>query len=582
MERLDTPGPRTGRSLLRRAIIRNWQILLPGSVLIILFQAAAAAIPLFIGKTIDEAIMTGSISGIAMWIGFLGLAFIVLTASYQAGARLLMLALSREAHHLRVELSHRILSPSAGTTDRKSGELLSIATSDADLASAVIDHVPRVLAGVAATAVGGAILLSISPVLGLAVLLGVPAVVAVLHVLAPAVQKRVGAQQHQIGLTSALATDLITGLRPLQGIGVQTAAAERYRASSRSALAAALGASRIRNLQLGLSTVGGAGTAMGVAVFAVFATVEGHIGIGALVTVVGIAQFLIDPLTQLATAPSWFAQARASADRVAAVLDTSGETTAEESTDATPHDSGLEVAVRGHELIPDLMLQVEPGEFVAVATDDGEVAHALVELLADPSSVTSARVGVGGVPVDRIPHGDRRAILLVEHHEGDLFTDPVADNLRIGSRSEPSPADEAPLDEVLAAARADEVISLRADGLTHRLDDRGADLSGGQRQRLRLARALLTTPAVLILHDPTTAVDPVTEQAIASGLRRLRSGTAPPTRYGPATTVIVTISPALLAAADRVVFLRDGRLSGDSTHATLLSSDTDYRELVIR
>ena len=338
----------------------------------------------------------------------------------------------------------------------------------------------------------------------------------------------------------------------------------------------------MRNLQLGLSTVGGTGTAMGVAVFAVFATVEGHIGIGALVTVVGIAQFLIDPLTQLATFPTWFAQSRASADRVAGVLATPDETSSGGSTDAAPRHSGLEVEVVGHELIPDLTLRIEPGEFVAVATDNGEVAHALVEILADPSSAAAARVRVGGVPVDRIPHGDRTAIVLVEHHEGDLFTDTVGDNLRIGLRNESSPADAAALNEVLAAVRADEVIALRADGLEHRLDDRGADLSGGQRQRLRLARALLTAPAVLVLHDPTTAVDPVTEQAIASGLRRHRSGTAPLTRYGPATTVVVTISPALLSAADRVVFLNDGRLSGDSTHAALLSSDTDYQELVIR
>jgi putative ABC transport system ATP-binding protein len=78
---------------------------------------------------------------------------------------------------------------------------------------------------------------------------------------------------------------------------------------------------------------------------------------------------------------------------------------------------------------------------------------------------------------------------------------------------------------------------------------------------------------VLVLHDPTTAVDPVTEQTIARGLAELRDGS---------TTVLVTCSPILLAVADRVVVLHDGGIRTAGTHAELVERDADYRTAVLR
>ncbi|MCW2583617.1 MAG: multidrug transporter ATPase, partial [Klenkia sp.] len=96
--------------------------------------------------------------------------------------------------------------------------------------------------------------------------------------------------------------------------------------------------------------------------------------------------------------------------------------------------------------------------------------------------------------------------------------------------------------------------------------------SGGQRQRVGLARALLRDPAVLVLHDPTTAVDAVTEETIAEGLTRVRR-----TR----TTVLVTSSPALLGRCDQVVVLAGGRVRARGTHAEL-TVDADYAAAVLR
>ena len=127
-------------------------------------------------------------------------------------------------------------------------------------------------------------------------------------------------------------------------------------------------------------------------------------------------------------------------------------------------------------------------------------------------------------------------------------------------------------DGVLTASAADEVAATLPSGTATTVTERGRSLSGGQRQRVALARALATEAPVLVLHDPTTAVDTVTEARIAAGVANLRR-----TR----TTIVVTTSPALLTVTDRVVLLEDGRVAAEGTHAELVRTEAAYRAAVL-
>ncbi|MEU8379861.1 ABC transporter ATP-binding protein [Streptosporangium sp. NPDC048865] len=190
-------------------------------------------------------------------------------------------------------------------------------------------------------------------------------------------------------------------------------------------------------------------------------------------------------------------------------------------------------------------------------------ADALVRVLS--GRVSPAEYG-GSVRID--------GRILVEPHHTDLFEGTLATNLTLGG---PQGGPEE-LAAVLAASAADDVVAAHPDGLEHRVVERGASLSGGQRQRVALARALLARPPILVLHDPTTAVDAVTEQGIAWGIRSLRHA-----GDGDAfTTVVVTGSPALLAAADRVFVLDGGKVVAEGTHTGLGATDDDYRRAVQR
>ena len=156
--------------------------------------------------------------------------------------------------------------------------------------------------------------------------------------------------------------------------------------------------------------------------------------------------------------------------------------------------------------------------------------------------------------------------MLVGDHDAALFDGTVADNIAAGR------ADLPDLAAVAAVAAADEVITALPDGAASPVGERGRWLSGGQRQRVALARAVAADPEVLVLHDPTTAVDAATEHRIAARLRSARAGRS---------TVLVTTSPALLAACDRVVVIRDGAAAAGGTHAELAATDDGYRAAVL-
>jgi len=565
---------RTGAAILLRSVRRNARLLTTGSLLICGHQICEATVPVLIGIVVSRAVETGDAMQLVIWVAALAALFLLLTTCYQLGARHLMRAIATEGHQLRVDLAIKILHPWRLRTTRRSGELLSIASTDADETSYLLDYVPRIAGSVTAIVVCAGVLLTIDVPLGLVVLIGTPAILVLLQLGGPVITRRVADQQELAGKATAMSADLIAGMRPLRGIGAEEAAAHRYRTVSQEALAATVRATRSQAIFVGFSNAASALLAVGIAVTAGWFALRGQISIGELITVIGLAQFLLEPFNTMAEVPSWVAEARASANRVGWIEDAPmALEPGSAHLAAGPH--GLELDDVRYGTLDGTTLSVEAGDLVGLVATQSADAEAIVKVLSGQlmSSEYTGAVRVGGVPLEDLDLGEAHRALLVEPHVTDLFTGSLRSNLTAGIDA----ADGRQIDDALRSSCAIDVVEVHAEGLDHRVTERGASLSGGQRQRLTLARALLRGAPVLVLHEPTTAVDAVTESVVAQGITEMRHGSS----CREFTTLIVTCSPALLAATDRVVLLDGGRVVASGSHQDLMDRQ-DYQAAVLR
>jgi putative ABC transport system ATP-binding protein len=565
-----TPQVITGRAVLLDSIRHHRRQLITAAVLLCGHQGGEALVPVLVGVVIDGAVGTGDTGSLLFWLAVLGLDFLALSFSYRFGARRAWLADVRADQRMRHAVADRVLHPAGGAeTDRLPGALTSIAVADAKRVGVLNFALPLGLAAFAALVVAAVSLLRISLPLGLLILLGTPPLLYAVHLLGKPLERRSGPEQERAAQASGVAADLVAGVRVLKGIGAEPAAVRRYTATSRDALAATLRATGAQAWYSGaVLAVNGLFLAL-VALVGGRLAAEGDITIGGLVSAVGLAQFLLGPLEIFGWVNGRFAQARASAARIAEVR--SAAPAVSGGTAAPVADGPGNLRIRGLRtpgLAAGVDLDVAAGETVGLVVPDPAVAAALLQVLGREQDPQAGSVELDGVDLARMPPAAARAEVIVAAHDARLFAGTVLENVLAGRGA--GPGDPA-VDRAMRAAQADQVADALPDGRDTEIAEQGSSLSGGQRQRVALARALAAQARVLVLHDPTTAVDAVTEARIAAGLREVRAGR---------TTLVLTTSPALLAAADRVVVLdRDRRTEG--SHAELLHTDAAYRELVL-
>jgi ABC-type multidrug transport system fused ATPase/permease subunit len=218
-------------------------------------------------------------------------------------------------------------------------------------------------------------------------------------------------------------------------------------------------------------------------------------------------------------------------------------------------------------------LSVEPGLMTGLVGSDPDetaaIAHRLGRLVEDDG------VTLGAVPLHRLPLHTVRQRILVAEAEPRLFSGTLRDELDPWDRA----VDDDDVLEALRVAAADDVLEALPEGLDSSIDEGGREFSGGQRQRLALARTLLTDAEVLVLIDPTSAVDAHTEALVA---RRLRDARHDDSIGRTRTTVVTSASPLLLNHCDAVVFVRHGVVEARGTHRDLLSDHPAYRDTVTR
>lgn len=213
-----------------------------------------------------------------------------------------------------------------------------------------------------------------------------------------------------------------------------------------------------------------------------------------------------------------------------------------------------------------LSVHINSGETVGVIGGTGEGKSTLVNLILRFYDPLSGAVCVGGRDVKEYSLEALRSSVSIVLQNGTLFSGTIAENLRWGKA-------DATLEEMkqaCAIARADEFIDRFSEGYDTVLEQNAVNLSGGQKQRLRIARAIIKQPKILILDDATSAVDMSTDEHIRRAMRKALPGT---------TKIIIAQRIASIMTCDRILILDEGKLSDIGTHEELMQRSAIYRDV---
>nr|WP_237542253.1 ABC transporter ATP-binding protein [Streptomyces sp. SID4919] len=576
-----------------------------------LHQLCEALVPILIGVVIDRALEPSDPVALLRWLGVLAVVFLTLSLSYQRAATAMVGVYSYAEHDLRQLTMTRLLDPYGLRRRPGPGEALSLVTSDTYRVAGVSWSVVEQAATITAILTASTALLLISVPLGVGVIVSTVLVLLLMRRLAMPLEARGLTEQGSAARAGEVATDMITGLRVLAGMNAQGEAAARYRTASDASRRGAVAASRAVLAYSALSLLLSGVFLAALAAASGYLALDGQLTIGQLVTVLGLAQFLQGSLAHVGTFASNWAHKRASARRIgtflaeppliAAPITSRGDAgeegtaagtgtgtgtttgagavtgsttdTGTGTTDATEVGAGFPPGAvprpRTHPRTAPVVwcppghptpVEVPPGALVGIVPRHPAHARSLSDRLAGRVPPVRGELLIDGADAVDLGPEAVRAHIAAPPHQGTLFSGTLRANL--------TPPGGTPDPVVVRAAMLDDVLE-HIGGPDADIGEHGSRLSGGQRQRLLLARALHADAPVVVLDEPATAVDPVTERRIAEGLREL-----------PGTTLLITTSRILLSTCDHVVDLTDA--ADDDTAAHDDGTPDDAREGALR
>lgn len=552
----DTRGPLRYVWWLVRC--QPWRVL-RGSLIGTAWMIGLAVRPYLVARAIDDGLRAHDGQALLLWVAAIVVAGVGL--AYLGIMRHRTMTFVREdatARSAGVLLRH--LSRVGAVLSRKlaAGEVATVGGADIGHVSQVLTLTGPGVGAVIAYAVVAVLLWSVSPLLALFVLLGVPAIALVIGPLLRRLERAESVYRHQQGILTSRAGDIVAGLRVLAGVGGRGLFARRYAARSQELLTEGYRVGAVDSWIEALTIVIPGLFLAAVVWLAGRMAADGDITIGQMVAVYGYVAILIVPVWFLLEGSYQLIRGRVAARRIVALLNLTSDDVGGQGTRAAPdRPADLHDPASG--------LTVRAGRLLGVAADDPADAIALADRL---GRYVASDVTWGGRPLVGIALDEARARILVADHDSYLFAGTLREILQVRDG-----IGDVEIRAALRAASAEDVADALPEGLSTPIGARGRTLSGGQRQRIRLARALLAEPEVLIFLDPTSAVDAHTEARIAQRLREARSGR---------TTVVLATSPLLLGHVDTVAHLCGGRIVATGTHTGLLEQSPSYRTLVSR
>jgi len=585
-------GPPPGGGARPRSVILHYFIRFRarfaiGVALLALTNVLALWIPKLLKHAVDAMQAGAAASEIATFALAIALAAL-LQAVIRTASRLAILGASRLiVYDLRRRLfAHLQRLPLSFFRTRSTGDIVSRAVNDVVLVRSFYGPGVMNLVNTAFVYAGSVALMAfMSPRLTLYALAPYPFFALAVNLLSRRVFARSLAVQEGLAALTGKAQENITAMPLIKTYVREDAEAAAFGALGGEYLRRNLEMTRARGVMVPLmGTMSHLGT-MVVIVLGGAAVIEGEITLGDFVAFNAYLAFLMWPTFAFGWILNTFQRALAAFRRLGEILGEPAEV--REPPEAAGPDGGAAEppfkgriefrnltfvhsgAAAGVRHLDGIDAAIEPGQVLGILGTVGSGKSTLAafppRLIAPPDGT----VFIDGMDVNRIPLPRLRRHIGVVPQESFLFSRSVRDNVAYAPRG----FDEAAILEAVEASRLSRDVASFPKGLDTVVGERGFTLSGGQRQRAALARALITSPSILVLDDPLSSVDAEVEQEMLANLRAKARGR---------TVVLISNRVAALAWADRILVMDGGRIVERGSHAELLTSGGLYAAIARR
>lgn len=466
-------------------------------------------------------------------------------------------------------VDHVVTQPTPWLRKQSTGDVITRAGVDTEAATAVLQPLPFATSVVVMLVLSAIWLVLTDPILGLAAVLVFPLLITLNLVYQRKVDRHFSAAQREIGELSSAVHESFEAVNVVKAFGAERRETERLAVIASRLREARRSTVRLRstfealldgipNVVNILLLVGGA-----------YRVRSGNLTVGELTSFIYLFTLLVFPLRLIGFALSELPHSQAGWNRLRQLLDEPIEPDPVQSllrhSSNAVELSDVHVTHDGErDVLQGVDAHIDGGLTVAVVGATGAGKTTLVHTIA---GLVPAQAGTITVPFDGVVPGTSfpTASTALVFQEPFLFAGSVRQNVTLGV-----PIDDDAVRRALGTAEAGFVDEL-PDGLDTIIGERGVGLSGGQRQRIALARALVRQPAVLLLDDTTSALDPATEARVLANLRATLHDT---------TVIAVASRPSTIALADEVLYLVDGVVVAHGTHDELMASSEHYRELM--
>lgn len=520
-----------------------------------------------IGPVLDTLGIGGTTPVLAALAALLALLAALAALLDYASTRLLNGVGERMLADLRRTTFAHLQRLSLGFHDRRQvGDLANRITGDIDqMQSLLVAALSTLLPNAALLCGIVVVVFVVDPVFGLLTMaLGPMLFAVVLHYRSAIKQASRDTRKHE-GHVASHVTETLGSIQLVQAYAGEKRSDERFRSYSEDRLQAGLRRVDVSaRLPAAVDTVAQIGTAVVLFVGAL-RVVNEQMTLGLLLVFLAYLRQVLDPMRALAKLTSTISRGAASAERVEEVLRV--EAAVQDRPSSRPHRAERgEVELRavtfgyqtGRPILHDVSLRALPGQTVALAGPTGAGKSTIAGLLPRLYDPDEGQVLLDGRDLRDYTVDSLRQNIALVLQETVLLTGTIRDNIAFGNPD----ATEEQLHAAAEAAYVDEFVRHLPDGYDTTVSERGTTLSGGQRQRIAIARALVKDAPVVVLDEPTTGLDPLSEQYVLRGLRKLTTGR---------TVIVIAHRLSTLRNADRIYVIERGRVSDAGTYTELTS-----------